>query len=135
MDKGFYIRLDNGDIFVLHDTIDNKVYISPDYGFDIKRVKYACKHLIGVLDVGDLVRMDYYSTENKRRITGLFHLDWISEDRLHFDLSNGDMFLNLRNSDLTDEIYKPIITGVIPREKLPQIEQSFSNDSDMKLVL
>lgn len=135
MDNGNYIRLDNGDIYILQDIRDGIAYISSDYGFDKNRVKYSNKYLIGVLDEGDIVRIEYYSPSHDRRINRLFNVDWISSDRLHFDLSNGHMDFNLKLGEIYEEDYKPIITGIIPREKLLSSEQSFSDDSDMKLVL
>ena len=118
MDNGNYIRLDNGDIYILQDVRDGIAYISSDYGFDKNRVKYSNKYLIGVLDEGDIVRIEYYSPSHDRRINRLFNVDWISSDRLHFDLSNGHMDFNLKLGEIYEEDYKPIITGIIPREKL-----------------
>ena len=135
MDNGNYIRLDNGDIYVLHDLKDGIAYISPEYGFDKNRVRYSSKYLIGVLDVGDMVRIEYYSPREDMRIDRLFELEWISNDRYYFDFSNSHMNFNLKIGDIYDEEYKPIITGIIPREKLLSNEQQFSNDNDMKLVL
>ena len=80
--------------------------------------------IIDILMNGDLVKIEYYSSRYKRRISRLFEVEGISNNREFIHLSNGLMdFLIANGNYLHQDLERePVITAIFTVEKLESIK-------------
>ncbi len=82
--------------------------------------------IIDILMNGDLVRIEYYSSRYKRRISRLFEVEveGITNNREFIHLYNGHMDFLIANGNYLhqDLELKPVITAIFTVEKLESIK-------------
>ena len=80
--------------------------------------------IIDILMDGDLVRIEYYAPRYKRRISRLFEVESISNNREYIHLSNSHINFLIANGNylLNDSELKPVITAIFTVEKLESIK-------------
>lgn len=126
--KGDYIRTYDGFIgklkYVDHMGFGCDKYIFEDsfeemYDDDIKLVK---KRPIDLIEVGDLLRIKYYSSRYNKRVTRLFEVTF--KDKDYINLSNAKCEFMLVNGEFNqeDKKLKPIIKSIITKEQLEYME-------------
>lgn len=125
--KGDYIRTYDGFIGKLEyidPRIDYDVYHFEDsfeevFNDDIKLVK---EKPIDLIEVGDLLRIKYYSSRYNKRVTRLFEVTF--KDKDYINLSNAKCEFMLVNGEFNqeDKKLKPIIKSIITKEQLEYME-------------
>ena len=115
-----YIRLNNGEILLTNEI---------DRSIDLKDAKY-CEKIIDLLEVGDLVKIEYFSLRYSKRVSRLFEVDLIQGDRELISLSNAHMDFIIEDGKFIEKYFEPVeptIISIITKEKLESIEFDFKD--------
>ena len=113
-----YIRLNNGEILLANEI---------DKITDLQDAKYYEK-IIDLLEVGDLVKIEYFSLRYSKRVVRLFEVEDIFWDGNYISLINGHMNLSIVDGKFVENCYErvdPVILSVITKEKLESNEFHF----------
>ena len=115
-----YIRLNNGEILLTNEI---------DRSIDLKDAKY-CEKIIDLLEVRDLVKIEYFSLRYSKRVSRLFEVDLIQGDRELISLSNAHMDFIIEDGKFIEKYFEPVeptIISIITKEKLESIEFDFKD--------
>lgn len=119
-----YIRLNNGKILSTNEI---------DKSIDLQDAKY-CEKIIDLLEVGDLVKIEYFSLRYSKRVNRLFEVDLIQGDREIISLSNAHMDFIIEDGKFIEKYFEPVeptIISIITKEKLESIEFNFENKEEI----
>ena len=117
-----YVRLDNGNIFICDENeIPNNAIFSDN--------------IMDLFKIGDIVRIEYFSVRDNKRVKTLFLVDNIIGDRYYIRLESTHMTFIVTDSEfiLNDvEKYNPVIKSIIPIEMIPIIEQELYGNNNIR---
>lgn len=123
MEDSKYVRLNDGEIIY-----GNSIDINSNV---LKR----CDNIIDLLEIGDLVTIEYFSPRANKRISRLFQVDHIWGDRHFITLGNAHMSFSIMDNEFCDEELNPIIMSIITKEKLDSIRYDFNEEKGLSLKL
>lgn len=120
MDEYKYVRLDNGEIILLDESNKDS---------DLLDGKY-CKTITDLLEENDMVRIEYYSPKEDKRVNQLFQVESAIGDNYYVILKNAYMNFIIKNNEFNHEELNPIIKTIIPNEKIKKIEYHLDEKQD-----
>ena len=114
LEIGMYVRTLNGKIWI----IKSQQSIS-GHKKDIINASY---NIIDLIEVGDLLKIEYYSLRYNERVTRLFEVTY--KDERYINLSNAKCEFMLIENDFTesDKVLKPIIKSIVTKEQFESME-------------
>ena len=114
LEIGMYVRTLNGKIWI----IKSQQAIS-GHKKDIINASY---NIIDLIEVGDLLKIEYYSLRYNERVTRLFEVTY--KDERYINLSNAKCEFMLIENDFTesDKVLKPIIKSIVTKEQFESME-------------
>ena len=129
LEIGMYVRLKNG-IYKINYFINN-VYTQKFTYIDNKgvsnileknEVAKASHNIIDLIEVGDLVRIEYYAERYKKRVTRLFEVTYKGGKFINLD--NAKCQFMLIDNDWTDndKELEPIIKSIVTKEMFESME-------------
>ncbi len=85
--------------------------------------------IFNVIKNGDLLRIQYYSVKDGKRVTRLFEVEFKAPTGHLIQLSNVNGYITIYNGEFApcDQESNPVIEAIIPCEKLANIEQQLSS--------
>ena len=122
-----FVRLTSGEILLVNDENELMNYSKSRYS----------NNILDLLEEEDLVRIEYFSLRHNKRITRLFIVDEISDDRHFITINNGHMHFLISENDFlrNDKKLEPVIVSFIPREKLLESECNLKEEKEKSLKL
>ena len=109
MEKYKYVRLNDGEIFLANEFNNNQI-----------DSKY-CEDIMNLLEVDDLVRIEYFSPKEDKTVQKLFQVEFISDDKYYIVLKNAYMNFIINHEELN-----PTIKSIVTKEKIKKNEYDFS---------
>lgn len=81
----------------------------------------ASFNIIDLIEVGDLVEIEFYSPRYEKRITRLFEVDF--KNNSHITFNNAHCQLNIIDGNWSnaDKLLKPIFKSIVTREQMEQM--------------
>ena len=133
MKVGDYIRTDDGLIGkVVSEPYEYKDSIGCDIDFgnnDVFNEYEMCQiiiktspNIIDLIEVGDLIRIEYYSLRYEERVTRLFEVAF--KDKKYINLNNSKCDFMLIDGDFnkSDKELEPIIKSIVTKEQFSCME-------------
>ena len=93
------------------------------------------RELHNILEVGDLVTIEFYSLKRKKRVTRLFQIDYIDENGGYISFTSSYGTLSQENGKWRgfDSDLNPVIKSVMAIEKLESIEFVLPNSKSKSI--
>ena len=122
-----FVRLTSGEILL----VDSEKEL-----INYSEFRYS-NNILDLLEEEDLVRIEYFSPRHNKRITRLFIVDEISNDRRFITINNVHMHFLISENDFlgNDKKLEPTIKSFIPREKLLESECNLTEEKEKTLKL
>lgn len=125
MENSIFVRFKDGEILKTNS-------IQPSiFGNAVK----CCDNIIDLLEIGDLVTIEYYSLRENKRVSRLFLVEYIWGDRHLFSLTNAHMTFAIRDNEFCEDDLSPVIKSIITKEKIENNKYDFVNENVKTLTL
>lgn len=83
--------------------------------YDEDTVTKASYNIIDLIEVGDLVEIEFYSPRYEKRITRLFEVDF--KNNSHITFNNAHCQLNIVDGIWSDADLKPVFKSIVTKEQ------------------
>lgn len=85
-------------------------------------------NIIDLIDVGDLIRIEYYSLRYEERVTRLFEVTF--KDKKYINLNNSKCDFMLIDGDFnkSDKELEPIIKSIVTKEQFSSMEYKIGDE-------
>ena len=144
LEVGMYVRTKNGSIDKIIDTTEEwcelegdedeklyKIYKLNHYYYDdefdedtkwfLERFFVKASHnIIDLIEVGDLIKIEYYSERYEKRVTRLFEVSKYNQ-YLTFSNAKCEFFLSCGEFTKEDKELRPIIKSIVTKEQFEEM--------------
>lgn len=96
------------------------------YGLSPKNVIKASFNIIDLIEVGDLVEIEFYSPRYEKRITRLFEVDFKNNSYITFN--NAHCQLNIVDGIWSDADLKPVFKSIVTKEQFENVEYRIGDE-------
>ena len=124
--ENMYVRTDKGEIkkvFQYDEQDNNPLFCTLNCYATMKgTISKSSYNIIDLIEVGDLLKIEYYSLRYEERVTRLFEVTY--KDERYINLSNAKCEFMLIENEFNkgDKELEPIIKSILTKEQFEQIE-------------